>query len=39
VRLPEGEARARFAAVPVVRLGTADGQGGHPWWSAFRDRR
>ena len=27
VRLPEGEARARFAAVPVVRLGTADGQG------------
>jgi PPOX class probable F420-dependent enzyme len=27
VRLPESEARARFAAVPVVRLGTADGQG------------
>ncbi len=27
VRLPEGEVRARFAAVPVVRLGTADGQG------------
>ena len=27
VWLPEGEARARFAAVPVVRLGTADGQG------------
>jgi len=27
VRLPEGEARARFGAVPVVRLGTADGQG------------
>jgi nitroimidazol reductase NimA-like FMN-containing flavoprotein (pyridoxamine 5'-phosphate oxidase superfamily) len=27
VRLPEGEARARFATVPVVRLGTADGQG------------
>ena len=28
VRLSEGEARERFAAVPVVRLGTADGQGG-----------
>ena len=27
MRLPEGEARARFAAAPVVRLGTADGQG------------
>jgi PPOX class probable F420-dependent enzyme len=27
VRLAEGEARARFAAVPVVRLGTADGRG------------
>jgi PPOX class probable F420-dependent enzyme len=27
VRLSEGEARARFAAVPVVRLGTADGRG------------
>jgi PPOX class probable F420-dependent enzyme len=27
VRLPEGEARARFVTVPVVRLGTADGQG------------
>jgi len=27
VKLPEGEARARFASVPVVRLGTADGQG------------
>src|SRR5258708_25703877 len=27
VRLAEDEARARFAAVPVVRLGTADGQG------------
>jgi PPOX class probable F420-dependent enzyme len=27
VRLPEGEARARFATGPVVRLGTADGQG------------
>ena len=27
MRLPEGEARARFAAVPVVRLGTADAQG------------
>lgn len=27
MRLPEGEARARFATVPVVRLGTADGQG------------
>jgi hypothetical protein len=27
VRLPEGEARERFAAVPVMRLGTADGQG------------
>ena len=27
VRLPEDEARARFAAGPVVRLGTADGQG------------
>ena len=28
VRLAEGEARARFASVPVVRLGTADAQGG-----------
>jgi PPOX class probable F420-dependent enzyme len=27
VRLPEGEARARFASVPVARLGTADAQG------------
>jgi PPOX class probable F420-dependent enzyme len=27
VRLPEGEARARFATVPVARLGTADAQG------------
>jgi PPOX class probable F420-dependent enzyme len=27
VRLPEDEARARFAAEPVVRLGTADAQG------------
>jgi PPOX class probable F420-dependent enzyme len=27
VRLPEGEARARFATVPVVHLGTADSQG------------
>jgi PPOX class probable F420-dependent enzyme len=27
VRLPESEARARFATVPVVRLGTADGHG------------
>ncbi len=27
VRLAEDEARARFAAVPVARLGTADGQG------------
>jgi PPOX class probable F420-dependent enzyme len=27
VRLPEDEARVRFATVPVVRLGTADGQG------------
>jgi hypothetical protein len=27
VRLSEGEARARFATVPVVRPGTADGQG------------
>jgi PPOX class probable F420-dependent enzyme len=27
VRLPEGEARARFAAEPVARLGTADAQG------------
>ena len=27
MRLPESEARARFATVPVVRLGTADGQG------------
>ena len=27
MKLPEGEARARFATVPVVRLGTADGQG------------
>jgi PPOX class probable F420-dependent enzyme len=27
VRLAEGEARARFGTVPVVRLGTADGQG------------
>ena len=27
MRLPEGEARARFAAEPVARLGTADGQG------------
>lgn len=29
MRLAEAEARARFATVPVVRLGTADGQG-HP---------
>jgi PPOX class probable F420-dependent enzyme len=29
VRLPEGEARARFATVPVARLGTADA-GGRP---------
>jgi PPOX class probable F420-dependent enzyme len=27
VKLPEGKARALFARVPVVRLGTADGQG------------
>jgi PPOX class probable F420-dependent enzyme len=27
VRLPEGEAQARFAGVPVVRLATADAQG------------
>jgi PPOX class probable F420-dependent enzyme len=27
VRFPESEARARFATVPVVRLGTADSQG------------
>ena len=27
MRLPEGEARALFASVPVVRLGTADAQG------------
>jgi PPOX class probable F420-dependent enzyme len=27
VRLPEREARARFAAEPVARLGTADAQG------------
>ena len=27
MRLPEGEARARFATGPVVGLGTADGQG------------
>jgi PPOX class probable F420-dependent enzyme len=27
VRLPEAEARARFASVPVARLGTADAQG------------
>jgi PPOX class probable F420-dependent enzyme len=27
VRLPEDEARVRFATVPVVRLGTADGKG------------
>jgi PPOX class probable F420-dependent enzyme len=27
VRLTEGEARARFATVPVARLGTADGHG------------
>jgi len=27
VRLPEREARARFATVPVARLGTADGRG------------
>lgn len=27
MRLAEAEARARFATVPVVRLGTADGQG------------
>ncbi|HEV2935745.1 MAG TPA: TIGR03668 family PPOX class F420-dependent oxidoreductase [Streptosporangiaceae bacterium] len=27
MRLPEGEARARFATVPVARLGTADAQG------------
>jgi PPOX class probable F420-dependent enzyme len=27
VRLPEGEARARFATVPVAHLGTADGRG------------
>ena len=27
VRLPEGETQARFASVPVVRLGTADAQG------------
>jgi PPOX class probable F420-dependent enzyme len=27
VRLPEDEARARFATVPVARLGTADARG------------
>jgi PPOX class probable F420-dependent enzyme len=27
VRLPEGEARGRFASVPVARLGTADAAG------------
>jgi PPOX class probable F420-dependent enzyme len=27
VRLPEDEARVRFAGVPVVRLGTADARG------------
>jgi PPOX class probable F420-dependent enzyme len=27
VRLPDREARARFASAPVVRLGTADAQG------------
>ena len=27
MRLSEGEARARFATVPVARLGTADAQG------------
>ena len=27
MRLPEAEARARFASVPVARLGTADAQG------------
>ena len=27
MRLAESEARARFATVPVARLGTADGQG------------
>jgi PPOX class probable F420-dependent enzyme len=27
VKLPEDEARARFTAAPVVRLGTADAQG------------
>jgi PPOX class probable F420-dependent enzyme len=27
VRLPEREARTRFAVAPVARLGTADGQG------------
>ena len=27
MRLPEDEARARFATVPVARLGTAVGQG------------
>jgi PPOX class probable F420-dependent enzyme len=27
VRISEGEARARFATVPVARLGTADAQG------------
>jgi len=27
VRLPEDQARARFAGVPVARLGTADAQG------------
>jgi PPOX class probable F420-dependent enzyme len=27
VKLPEAEARARFAAAPVARLGTADAQG------------
>jgi PPOX class probable F420-dependent enzyme len=27
VRLPESEARARFAAAPVARLGTADARG------------
>ena len=27
MRLPEGEARTRFAVAPVARLGTADGQG------------
>jgi PPOX class probable F420-dependent enzyme len=30
VRIPKGEARARFATVPVARLGTADTQGRRP---------